>query len=122
MSYIFRGKLCGYICEECHEPISRAKVRLYRVGEDRNVTALAAAAAKDTFAILDEDQAREKESLLIAEAETDDAGNFAFELGEKQRCGGEAVEGDVCGGPAPPHPPPRHEPKPVQFSVTVVQP
>lgn len=122
MSYIFKGRLCGYICEECHEPISRAKVRLYRVGRDRNVTALAAAAAKDTFAILDEDQVKQKESLLLAETETDDEGNFAFELGEKQKYGGEAFEIDVYCGNVPPHLPPRHEPKPVQFSVTVLQP
>lgn len=122
MSYIFRGKLCGYICEECHEPISRAKVRLYRVGQDRDVTALAAAQAKDTFAILDEGQVSQKESLLIAEAETDEAGNFAFELGERQKYGGEAFEVDVYCGTVPPHLPPRHEPKPVQFSVTVIQP
>ena len=122
MAYIFKGRLCGYICDECHEPISRAKVRLYRVRDDRNVTALAASAAKDTFAVLDEEAARKKASLLIAEAETDDAGDFTFELGEKQKYGGEAFEVDVYCGTAPPHHPPRHETKPVQFSVTVVQP
>ena len=43
MAYIFRGRLCGYICDECPEPLSRVKVRLYRTAEGRNVTALAVA-------------------------------------------------------------------------------
>jgi hypothetical protein len=122
MAYIFKGRLCGYICEECREPISRARVRLYRVHEERNVTVLAAAQPKDTFALLDDEAVRAKESLLIAEAETDDEGNFAFELGENQKYGGEAFEVDVDCGTVPPHHPPRQDTKPVQFSLTVIQP
>src|SRR5205823_10382551 len=109
MAYIFRGRLCGYICEECWEPISRVKVRLYRVREDQNTIARAVASPKDTFSILDEAQVREKESLLIAEADTDDAGNFSFSLGDDQKYGGEAFEVDVYCGTVPPHLPPRRE-------------
>src|SRR5437588_12951832 len=69
MAYIFRGRLCGYICEECWKPISRVKVRLYRVREDQNTIARAVASPKDTFSILDEAQVREKESILIAYAD-----------------------------------------------------
>src|SRR5437763_7377092 len=122
MAYIFRGRLCGYICEECWEPISRVKVRLYRVREDENTIARAVASPKATFAILDEAQAREKESLLIAEADTDDAGNFSFELGDEQKYGGEAFEVDVYCGTVPPHHPPRRDQEPIQFSITTIQP
>jgi hypothetical protein len=121
MAYIFRGRLCGYICDECPEPLSRVKVRLYRTAEGRNVTALAVADPKETFQILSDEQVREKESLLIAEAETDDAGNFSVDLGEKY--GGEAFEVDVYCGNVPPGLKPRpNPPPPVQFSITTLQP
>ena len=122
MAYIFKGRLCGYICDDCHEPITRARVRLYRVGEGRDVTALAAAAAKETFAILSEDEARRKDPLLSAEAETDEEGAFSFELGDKQRYKGEPFEVDVRCASVAPHTERREAPEPVQFSVTVVQP
>jgi hypothetical protein len=123
MPYIFRGRLCGYICDECPEPLSRVKVRLYRVREGRNVTALAVASPKDTFAIVEEEQAREKQSLLIAEVETDDRGNFTFELGEGQDYSGEPFEVDVYCGNVPHGLKPRNgAPPPVQFSITTLQP
>ena len=80
MSYIFRGKLCGYICPDCREPLSKVRVRLYRAGDDREVVARAVANPKDTFAILSEEQVDERKSRLIAEAETGDDGGFVFEL------------------------------------------
>lgn len=122
MAYIFRGRLCGYICDECPEPLSRVKVRLYRTAEGRNVTALAVANPKETFQILSDEQVRDKESLLIAEAETDDAGNFSFSLGDEQKYGGEAFEVDVYCGNVPRGLKPRHDPPPVQFSITTLQP
>lgn len=121
MAYIFKGRLCGYICDECPEPLSHAKVRLYRAAKGRNVTALAVANPKETFQILSDDQVREKGSLLIAEAETDDAGNFSVELAGKY--GGEAFEIDVYCGTVPPGLKPRPGVlPPVQFSITTVQP
>ncbi|HEX8353653.1 MAG TPA: hypothetical protein VF611_12180 [Pyrinomonadaceae bacterium] len=124
MPYIFKGRLCGYICDECPEPLSRVTVRLYRVADDRNVTALAVASPKDTFSILGDDEAGEKKSRLIAEAETDERGNFSFELGEKQRYEGGAFEMDVYCGNVPPRLKPRNDPPPppVQFSITTLQP
>lgn len=122
MPYTFKGRLCGYLCEECQEPLSRARVRLYRIGESRNVTSLAVAAPKDTFAILTDEQIAEKEHLLLAETETDDAGHYAFELGEKERYDGEPFEVDVYCATVPPHTPTRRESEPIQFSITTVQP
>jgi hypothetical protein len=122
MGYIFKGRLCGYICDECLEPLSRAKVKLYRIAQGRDVTTLAVAAPKDTFAILTDEQVAEKKKLLIAEAEVDEQGNFLFELGEKDKYKGEAFEVDIYCGTVPPHLPSPHEPKPVQFTVTTLQP
>ncbi|HEY0173710.1 MAG TPA: hypothetical protein VGB98_22040 [Pyrinomonadaceae bacterium] len=123
MPYIFKGRLCGYICDECPDPLSRVTVKLYRVRDGRNVTALAVASPKETFAILGDDEVSEKESLLIAEAETDEQGNFSFELGDRERYNGEAFEIDVYCGNVPRGLKPRDEPPPpVQFSITTLQP
>jgi hypothetical protein len=122
MSYIFKGRLCGYICDECSEPFANVKVRLYRTREDQNVTALAVASPKDTFAILSEEDVRRKESFLIGEFETNDAGEFVAELGEQQGYKGEAFEVDVYCGTLPGLKPTPQPPPPVQFSVTILQP
>lgn len=122
MSYIFKGKLCGLICAECPEPMSDVKVRLYRSHKDQNVTALAVANPKDTFAILTDEMVRAKASSLIAEVQTDAEGNFIFDLGEKQRYGGEAFEVDVYCGTVPHRKPGPNPPQPLQFSITTLQP
>src|SRR6266480_798947 len=101
MSYIFRGRLCGYICEQCHEPLANVRVRLYRTRQNQNVAALAVASPKDTFAILTADEVSEKEAALLGEFETNEAGEFVAELGEKQGYRGEAFEVDVYCGTVP---------------------
>lgn len=45
--YKFIGALCGYLCEECREPLSGVKVRLYKA--IREITERATADPKDTF-------------------------------------------------------------------------
>ena len=122
MGYVFKGRLCGYICDDCSEPLSKLKVRLYRVREDQNATALAVASPKDTFAILSDAEVRRKESSLLGEFETNDAGEFVAELGEKQGYKGEAFEIDVYCGTVPHLKPGPKPPQPVQFSISVVQP
>jgi hypothetical protein len=122
MSYIFKGRLCGYICDECSEPLAKVTVRLYRTREDQNVTALAVASPKDTFAILSDADVRRKESYLLGEFETNDAGEFVVELGEQEGYKGEAFEVDVYCGTLPGLKPTPQPPQPVQFSVTVLQP
>lgn len=120
MSYIFRGRLCGYICDDCPEPLSNVKVRLYRTRKEQNATVLAAARAKDTFAILNDKDVKEKESSLIGEFDTNEAGEFVAELDSKYA--GEAFEVDVYCGTVPHRRPTPKPPKPLQFSITVVQP
>lgn len=122
MTYTFKGRLCGLICDECPEPLSDVFVRLYRHRVDQDVTTLAVASPKDTFAILTDDQVKAKASSLIAEATTDANGSFTFELGEKQRYNGEAFEVDVYCGTVPHRKPGRKTPRPVQVSVTSLQP
>ncbi|HUK88815.1 MAG TPA: carboxypeptidase regulatory-like domain-containing protein, partial [Blastocatellia bacterium] len=121
MSYIFKGRLCGFICDECPEPLSDVTVRLYRNRKDQDVTALAVANATDTFAILNDDQVKAKASSLIAETKTDANGNFAFELSDRSYHG-EAFEVDVYCATVPNRKPGRKTPSPVQFSITTVQP
>ncbi|WIM06093.1 MAG: hypothetical protein OHM77_02025 [Candidatus Nitricoxidivorans perseverans] len=93
-------------------------VRLYRSSQP-NVTALAVASPKETFAILSDAEVAAKAGRLIAEAVTDSQGGFVFELGDAQKYGGEAFDIDVYCGTVPPRPP---RPRPVQFSVTTLQP
>jgi len=122
MSYIFRGKLCGYICPDCREPLSKVRVRLYRAGDDREVVARAVANPKETFAILNEEQVAERESRLIAEAETGDDGGFVFELDKDEQYDGGPVEVDVYCEAVPRARPQRKESEPVQFTITTLQP
>jgi hypothetical protein len=118
--YTFKGRLCGYICAECPEPLANLQVRLYRVDRQRNVAALAVANPKETFAILDDDQVQGKESRLLAKAETDAEGNFTFDLTENYA--GEAFEVDVYCGSVPRQKIGRTPPKPRQFTITTLQP
>lgn len=122
MRYTFKGKLCGYICPECPEKLGNVLVRLYRNREDQKVTALAVANAKETFAILSEEEVKAKAGLLIAETSTAEDGSFSFELGEKQNYGGEAFEIDVYCETVPQLKPGPKPPRPLQFSITTVQP
>lgn len=120
--YAFKGRLCGFICSECPEPLSKVKVRLYRLRGDQNATALAVADPKDTFAVLTDEQVQAKAKALLAEVETDADGHFAVELGDKQNYSGEAFEVDVYCASVPRQKPGKVPPKPRQFTVTTVQP
>ena len=122
MSYIFRGKLCGYICRECPEPLGGLKVRLYRTRKEQNVTLLAVSDPNDTLGILSDEQVKEKGSDLIAEAVIDEQGNFYFELGEKQKYNGEAFEIDIYCETVPNLKSRQGDQKPIQFTVTILQP
>ncbi len=119
-AHVFKGRLCGYICPDCPEPLAKVNVRLYRNRKGQPVSALAAAAPKDTFAILTADEVSEKQSSLLAETTTDEQGGFRFELGEEYDGG--AFEVDVYCGTVPHAKPPKHEPDPVQFSLTTLHP
>ena len=120
MTYMFKGRLCGYICGECPEPLSNLKVRLYSVEKERNISALAVANPKETFAILSDNLVSEKQSRLLAAADTDNEGKFNIELGKQYA--GEAFEVDVYCATVPRQKPGEKPPKPRQFSITTLQP
>jgi len=122
MIYLFRGHLCGYICPDCPEDLSNVTVRLYRLREEQNPTALASAEPKRTFKILSDEERNQKEQYLIAEAETDEEGRFQFELDDEETdYNGEAFEVDVYLETVP-GVPPDVERDPVQFTITALQP
>jgi len=122
MSYVFKGKLCGFFCNDCSEPLDRVKVRLYRPSRSESVTILAVADANQTFHQVHADELKAKQKLLIAETTTDASGAFTFELGEKEKYSGEAFEIDfVCGNNYHKPVPPRKFEE-FQFHITTLQP
>src|SRR5262249_19867665 len=122
MMYTFRGRLCGLICPECPEPLSNVKIRLYRLRENQDPAALAVANPKDTFAVLNEEEAEAKAGSLLAEVERAAEGSFRVELGARQASRGEGFEVDLFCGPVPRQKPPKAPPRPRQLSLTAVQP
>ncbi|WKZ17680.1 MAG: carboxypeptidase-like regulatory domain-containing protein [Candidatus Jettenia sp. CY-1] len=122
MAYIFRGKLCGLICPECPESLANVTVRLYRSRNVQTVVALTVTSPKEPFVILTEEQVKEKSSALIAETNTDEEGNFTFELGDNERYNGEMFEVNVYCTTVPRLKPSSQIPTPMQFSITTLQP
>ncbi|MFC3148511.1 hypothetical protein [Piscinibacterium candidicorallinum] len=121
MSYVFKGSLRGALCGDCIEPLAGLTLKLYRVDADARTTALAVAAAKDTFGPVDDAAAAAKAGRLLAEGLIDDQGNFSIGLSEKNYDGGPFELDLWC--PTVPHlkPGPR-PPVPLQFGITVLQP
>ena len=122
-SYQFRGSLRGYLCTDCQENLSGVVVRLYKTQPDQRVTELAVANAKDTFHELSAADVEAKSKFLLAEATTDEAGNFSIDLSEKNGYRGEAFDVDFYCGTVPFHIPPKHrEGLKLQFAITTLQP
>jgi hypothetical protein len=122
MNYLFKGKLQGWICAECVEPLSKVTVRLYRVFQQENLVTLATASEKQTFRILTDEEVGEKRDRLLAETDTDAQGNYTFELGENSDYHGEPFEIDVYCEKVPGQKSAGNEPPPLQFSITTLQP
>ena len=78
MSYLFRGRLCGLLCERCREPLSNLRVRIYRNRGDQDVPALAVANPGQTLTLVDDKDLKNKSAYLLAEVETDSDGAFSF--------------------------------------------
>ena len=98
MAYIFKGTILGALCRDCIEPLAGLKLKFYRVASDRNVTALAVAAPKDTFTQADEAAIEARRPLLLGEAEIDERGTFSFEFPRDSRYDGGPFEVDLyCG-------------------------
>ena len=123
MSYQFKGNLKGLLCDKyCIEAITGVKIRIYRAEASREVVLQAAAAAKETFHQVTDEEKSKKESLLLTETVTDAEGNFSFLLDEKNKYSGEAFDIDFeCGNVPRPKPYPKKQPV-LQFHITTLQP
>ncbi len=125
-NYRFQGTLCGYLCDECSEPLFNVKVRLYRVDRqaitETELVQRAVAQPKDTLVLLSQEAVDAKQSRLIAEVDTNERGGFSFQLGDRQKYAGEAFEIDVYCGTVPHRKPTPKAPVPRQFSITTLQP
>jgi hypothetical protein len=93
MSIRFHGRLCGFLCDDCREPLSHVIVRVYRLPEREPTLADLrdpAVSDKNAFAPLDEQVLKRVQPYLAGEGRTDEEGAFSFELDE-QRGEGPAV-------------------------------
>jgi hypothetical protein len=120
MKYIIKGNLCGYLCEECTEPLSGIEVLLYLPWQKDRILVTALANAKETFRLVSKDEAKDRKKLLVATAKTDAEGNYEFVLDDK--FANTAFDIDFSCGTVPrgPKKPPRKEP--VQFHITTIYP
>lgn len=120
MKYIFRGALCGHICEECKEHLSGIEILLYLPRQDHNVVAAAIADPKETFHLVECSEMNARKDLLIARAATDEQGNFEIVLDEKYR--DTAFDVDIVCGTVPrvPPKPPRRDP--IQLHLSTIYP
>ena len=119
MRYVFKGRLCGHLCERCEEALAGVTVRLYAAQGDRDVEALAAADPKETFAFLTDGEVEDKSSRLLGEGQTDADGAFSIDLSDSYDGG--PLEIDVYCATVPRPKTSRHA-KPLQFSITTLQP
>lgn len=120
MNFVFRGSLCGRICDDCTELLHNVVIRLYRPAGEENLAARAAAAAKHSLAALSEEDVEAKADRLLAETTTDANGRFLFELnGEELDYEGGPFEVDVRLTRVPGH---EEESEPIQFTITTLQP
>ncbi|MDP3642920.1 MAG: hypothetical protein Q8S54_06975 [Bacteroidota bacterium] len=120
MNYVFKGKLCGYLCEECFEPLAGMEVRLYLPWQKENVISHAVADTKDTFRLVTKEEAAARKDLLVATTKTDEKGNYTFVLDEKHSKTAFDID-FICGTVPriPPKPPIR---EPLQIHLTTVFP
>jgi hypothetical protein len=118
MKNVFKGSLKGYLCEECFESLSEVEVLLYHPYNRDIIANSAVADAKETFHYVTEEEAKKRESLLIARTKTDSDGNFEFEIDDKFKYG--AFDIDFICGTVPPKPPVPKRNKPVQFHITTL--
>jgi hypothetical protein len=121
MSHILIGRLRGYLCDDCIEPLSNVTVRLYRVTREQR-PGIAVGGADPEPRALTEAEVEEKRPLLLGEGQTDWEGNFSVQISENSRFEGGPVEVDVYCATVPRLRPDRRERKPVQFTAAVIEP
>ena len=120
MKYYLRGNLCGFLCDECSEPLSGMKVLLYLPWQKDSVISKAVANTKDTFRLVTNEESAARKDLLIATTQTDENGNYEFELDKKY--GNKAFDIDFTCGTVPRVPPKPPIKRPLQFHLTTILP
>ena len=119
MKYLFKGSLCGFLCEDCREPLSGIEVLIYLPWQKERVAETAVADVKDTFRLVTKEEAASRKKLLIASTKTDEFGNFEVELDEKYSKTAFDID-FVCG--TVPRVPPKPRKEPLQFHLTTIYP
>ncbi len=125
MSYVFKGNLRGFYCGDCYDYLYKAKVKIYSIDEQANITALAVAREKETFHQRTDDELKSLSKRLLLETETDESGNFTADFSNNRKYAGEAFEIDFECGTVPLNLKVKRPPKPrgpFQFHITTLQP
>ena len=125
MNYIFKGNFRGFYCGDCYDYLYKAKVRIYAIDKQADITALAVAREKETFHQRSDDELKSISNRLLIETETDEEGNFTVELSDKHKYNGGAFDIDFECGSVPIRRLPKNPPKPrgpFQFHITTLQP
>ncbi|KEY18016.1 hypothetical protein [Kaistella antarctica] len=120
MSFIIKGNFSARLCEDCFENLSQVRVRIYLPLRENDVAAVSAAAIKDTFRELSDEEIKAKQNRLIAEAETDMEGNFGINIDEKYSRSAFEIDIYCDSVPRLPHPPKKGKAR--QFHITTFTP
>ncbi|MEO6455070.1 MAG: hypothetical protein ABIN97_13405 [Ginsengibacter sp.] len=120
MNYKIKGNLCGFLCEDCTEPIFPAEVLLYLPSQKERVIAATVANTKETFRAVGNKERDSRKELLLTRTKTDAQGNFEFSVDEKYA--NTAFDIDFVCGNVPRIPPKGPRKEPVQFHLTTFYP
>jgi len=94
MSYMLIGNISALICEDCIEPLAKARIRIYLPGEQYDAGQLARGIFKDLRQLSERDVVAKSERLL-AESTLDERGNFSLSW-EDIHLFTEPLEMDIC--------------------------
>jgi hypothetical protein len=119
MSYILKGNLSGYLCDECFESLNGTEVLLYQPWDQQNITANTVTSEKDTFRLVTQKESDARKGLLIARTKTDEKGDFEFVLDEKYSRTAFDID-FICG--SVPRIPPKPRKEQLQFHLTTFYP
>lgn len=118
MKNIFKGSLKGYVCEDCIEFISGVEILIYLPYRKETRTADVVTNAKEVFHFVSEDEAKQRQELLIGKAKTDAKGNFEFAIDERHLSSDIDID-FICGTVPPKFPKPKRDEIP-QFHLTTL--
>ncbi|MEO0897644.1 MAG: hypothetical protein AAFY71_14665 [Bacteroidota bacterium] len=120
MSFIVRGNLCGYVCEDCREPLFGSIVRLYRLANQIGVSEAVVADPKNTLQLVKKEHIEAKSQYLIGEGKIDEEGNFESVLTDEFDNYRGPIMVDVFVPSVPGQQ--SREKEGVQFTITILQP